>query len=333
MTELLFKNFELDLQEVKLAYLNWALDYLKEPDRKYRHLFLWDDQESFCLVNSRYGRTFSLSPFGVGVRGVPRPKSDGLPRGIDEIDMELKDRLTKSMGRIRETIRNSLSKGDIEEARNCILDFFMLKIGFHELMYDRVQYQRNPTTGMVTKKKGRWGLDESEKWHSLTGIRNRIINVVRYGEDLEDEYVRNLDAKLPGFSRNSNNTFLSAAMTWNRYSMCAFDTGPVMWSKSGRNTHNGFESNGFVHFKTVKQRMKKVNWPYQSTARKLLKPLYRIALDYRRPPIRIKVEPNEGYSMKSMRKRREVLYETIDNLLDEINRIRAAMKKTKNRNL
>ena len=72
-------------------------------------------------------------------------------------------------------------------------------------------------TGKIAK--GRWGLDESEKWTTLTGIRNRIVNVVRYGEGLEDIYVEHLDLKLPGFSRNSYNTFLSAAMTWNRYAM------------------------------------------------------------------------------------------------------------------
>ena len=52
-------------------------------------------------------------------------------------------------------------------------------------------------------RKGRWGLDESEKWRTLTGIRNRVVNVVRYGETLEDEYVKNLNRKLPGFSRGT----------------------------------------------------------------------------------------------------------------------------------
>ena len=51
-------------------------------------------------------------------------------------------------------------------------------------------------------RKGRWGLDESERWWTLRGIRNRIINVVRFGEDLEDVYVRSLNKRLPVESGN-----------------------------------------------------------------------------------------------------------------------------------
>ena len=61
-----------------------------------------------------------------------------------------------------------------------------------------------------------------------TGIRNRIVNVMRYGEILEDKYVKNLNRKLPGFSRGTQSTFLSSAFSWNRYGMCAFDCGPVL---------------------------------------------------------------------------------------------------------
>lgn len=35
-----WKAYELDLQEVKIAYLNWAIRCLKEPPPEYRHLFL-----------------------------------------------------------------------------------------------------------------------------------------------------------------------------------------------------------------------------------------------------------------------------------------------------
>ena len=36
-----WKHFELDLQEIKPAYLNWAIGYTRRPKPKYRHLFLW----------------------------------------------------------------------------------------------------------------------------------------------------------------------------------------------------------------------------------------------------------------------------------------------------
>ena len=59
LTDTFWEKYELDLQEVKLAYLNWAIGYAKEPSPEYWHLFLWDIENSFWPVcNSRYGRSF-----------------------------------------------------------------------------------------------------------------------------------------------------------------------------------------------------------------------------------------------------------------------------------
>jgi hypothetical protein len=313
MTETFLKLFELDLAaEVRLSYLNWSLNQAKEPLPKYRHLFLWEHQERFCIVNSKYGRAFAISPFGVGVRGVPRSKTKGMPRGLDEIDIALKARLTENTRMIRKAIAESLRRGNLHDARQMILDYYWLKLGPHELLFDRIQYGRDHT-GKV--RKGKWAMqDESEGWKTLTGIRNRIVNVIRYGEDLQEGYVKHLNKPLPGFSRQSKSTFLSSAMTWNKYGLCAFDCGPVIWSKRG-----------FVHFSQVKERMKAIGWPYHGTASKVLRPLYTIALNYRRPPIRRRGETDDGYSLRSMRRRSCQLYEIIDSTLDEIYRIR---KKT-----
>jgi hypothetical protein len=116
LTDSFWKHYELDLQEVKIAYLNWAIDYAKEQGSEHRHLFLWDHQKSFCLVDSRYGRAFAISPFGVGVRWVPSPKVDGLPRGLDEMDIALKARLSESTNKIRFAIRKALLDGNVDEA-------------------------------------------------------------------------------------------------------------------------------------------------------------------------------------------------------------------------
>jgi len=192
------------------------------------------------------------------------------------------------------------------------LNYYWLKLGLHELLFDRVQYGRDESGKVV---KGRINIMEPDNWNTLTGIRNRIINVIRFGDNLENVYVKSLNKKLPGFGRNSYSTFISSAMTWNKYALCAFDCGPVLWSRKG-----------FVSFDKVKKRMKKIGWPYSGTARKLLRPLYTIALDYKRPPIRQKGQPDEGYSRKSMRHRRCQLYEAIDNIYDEINRQRKSIE-------
>jgi hypothetical protein len=309
LSETFWRGFELDLAEIKVSYLNWAIGYGKEPPEQYRHLFLWPEQTEFCIVGSRYGSSFAISPFGPGVRGVPRIFRKPIPRGLDEIDIALLKRLTTNTRLIREALRDCLSKNDIRQARHILTNFYWLKLGVHELLFDHVQFDRESSSERWFK--GRWGLDESEKWTTLTGIRNRVVNVIRFGEHLQADYVKRLNTKLPGFSPGTRNTFLAAAISWNRYGLCAFDCGPVFWSRRG-----------FVHFRQVKKRMNELGWPYNSSARKLLKPFYHIALDYRAPPIRMLYEPEEGYSLQSMRRRALELYDMLDSIMDEIDRLR-----------
>jgi hypothetical protein len=304
LTETFWKSYELDLQEAKISYLNWAIGYAREPRQEYRHLFLWNHQQEFCIVNSRYGRSFAVSPFGLGVRGVPRPRYDGIPRGLDEIDLELKSRLARNTQRIRNSIRNYIIGGDLDNARDALLNFYWLKLGAHELLFDRIQCGENQAGKKV---KGQWYVEKPENWKTLTGIRNRVINVIRYGEELENPYVKSLNKRLPGFNQKSMSTFLSSAITWNRYGLCSFDCGPVLWSKKG-----------FVHFTAVISQMNIINWPYQGTPSQVLRPLYAIALNYRRPPIRRRGAPDEGYSLRSLRHRACQIWEIIDNILEEI---------------
>ena len=136
-----WRHFELDLQEIKLAYLNWAIGYAREPKPEHRHLFLWDHQEDFCIINSRYGRSFSISPFGIGVRGVPRIKPKKIPRGLDEIDIGLIARLTGNTRRIRSAVATALESGSLNDARQMVLNFYWLKLGAHELLFDRTQLE------------------------------------------------------------------------------------------------------------------------------------------------------------------------------------------------
>ena len=88
--------------------------------------------------------------------------------------MALKVRLTENTGRIRTAISKALQTGSLDDARQLVLNFFWLKLSTHEIMFDRVQLNRDQS-GKI--KKGRWGLDETEKWRTLSGIRNRIVNV------------------------------------------------------------------------------------------------------------------------------------------------------------
>jgi hypothetical protein len=160
----------------------------------------------------------------------------------------LKARLNSNTKRIRESIRAALQRKDFRQARQILLNFYWLKLGPHELLFDHIQFDRR--SGNEKWIKGRWGLNESEKWTTLTGIRNRVVNVIRYGEHLQTDYVKRLNKKLPGFSPGTRSTFLSSGVSWNRYGLCAFDCGPVFWSRRG-----------FVHFRQVKRRMNEQGWP------------------------------------------------------------------------
>ena len=134
-------------------------------------------------------------------------------------------------------------------------------------------------------------MEEARKLYADV-MPHRIINVIRYGEELENTYVKSVNKRLPGFNRNSMSTLLSSAMTWNRFGLCSFDCGPVLWSKKR-----------FVYFSRVKKHMNQIGWPYYGTASQLLRPLFTIAMNYKRPPIRRRGESDEGYSLKSMRRR------------------------------
>jgi hypothetical protein len=287
-----WRGFELDLQEVKIQYLRWAIDHATEPGPRYQARFLWDHQSEFCIVNSRYGRAFSQSPFGSGTRGVPPSEMKGDPTAASPEALAVKQRLFQRTRSVRDAIRRTLSEGEITWARHMVLDFWWLKVGPHELLFDRVQN--------IGGRRGKWRLPELE--HTPGGVRDRIINVIRYGEELQDAYLERMIGPI-----NTFRTRFLSTMRWDRYATCVFDCGPVLWSRSG-----------FVHFSTVKDRMNELDWPYRSTAREILKPFYHVALDYNRYPIRDRKHPDEGYSLRSMRQRGEVILKVLDKVSEEL---------------
>ena len=83
---------------------------------------------------------------------------------MDEIDIALIARLKANAGQIRTALAKALHSGNLHEARQIVLDFYWLKLGAHELLFDRIQCKRD-VSGKI--RKGRWGLDDSEKWSTL----------------------------------------------------------------------------------------------------------------------------------------------------------------------
>lgn len=299
--------YELCIQEMRVLYLKWTLKWMKPPSVRYMHLFLWENQKDFCAINSRYGRAFGHS-FGSGVRNVGKSELKGDPPRGAEMANDIKTKLTRMTGHIREATREALKAKDYAMAGATVQDFFTVKLLAHELLFDQIHLRVNTNGESI---RGKWLLDESDRWTTLDGIRNRIINSVRFGELLELPYVKRLNKELPGFSPGSTSTFIRSGMVWQRWALCSYDCGPVLWSKRK-----------FVHFKQIKKRMNELGWPYQGTPYEILKPFYHIALDYKRPPLRLRGEPEEGYSLSSLRKRREEITKVLDRVLVDIERAR-----------
>jgi len=40
LSDTFWQAFEVDLQEVKISYLDWAITQVKEPEQRFRHMFL-----------------------------------------------------------------------------------------------------------------------------------------------------------------------------------------------------------------------------------------------------------------------------------------------------
>ena len=165
LTDAFWRGFELDLAEIKISYLNWAIGYAREPAEEYRHLFLWPEQTEFCAVNSRYGRAFAISPFGPGVRGVPRPKERRpMPRGIDEIDVALMKRLNSNTQRIRESIKTALQREDFTQARQILSELLLAQTGAARVTFR--SYPIRPTAMIPTnwrKAAGGWMNQRGQK--------------------------------------------------------------------------------------------------------------------------------------------------------------------------
>lgn len=308
-----WKAYDLDLQEAKMAYLNWAIRCIKEPPSSYRHLFQWEDQKSIFLINSRYGRSFSISPFGSSVRAVPKGKLSKCRVDMDEYDMDLIERLSTNTARIRDSIRASILSGNYGEARNTVLNYYWMKVGIHELHFDRVHLQEDRDGRLI---RGEWEIDDADNSVTISGLRYRIINHIRYGRKaLGINYIKLLNTELPGLSGRCRSTFLQSAMTWNRYAMCAFDCGPIAISKGS----------GFVSFDMVRRYMNKIDWSYRGTPHQILSRFYDL-ISYRQPPLRINAD-DTTWSLKSMRSRACQLYEFIDQKLDMIHQIREDIQK------
>ncbi len=293
-------SWELQVEQVRLEYLKIAMEMFP-PKNQYLRMFIWEDKNKneWPIIGSRYGRSFAVSPFGVGTRGYRRPKNNGLPRKVNEKAIELKKQLDTKTRLLRNTIAQNLESKKYQQVAEILENFYWVKLGKHEIFYD----------GAINKR-----LEESQ-CNTVGDIRVHVINSIRCFESIDNKVIKKMNKELPGLSgSHTRNTYIKT-LRWNSYACCAFSDGCV-----------AFNSHRFISFKDVRTNVQKSNGSSLTVIRKL----YEVFIDYKKPPFYDGKESCGGYSQKSMRKRKTAIYKVVDAALDKINRAQRAIEKRKN---
>jgi len=294
-----WKIYELNFQEIKLRYLLWAIDSFKIPTNEQLFLkFQWCS-DCFKIINSKYGNLFSISPFGAGVMYFKNSQKKHLIiKNRDKTSNQISAELTDQTNHIKTCVHNAIKLKRYRLAESYIMNFFWIKLGPHELLFDE---QPLPNWNFKNKPTEVTTCDE---------LRSLFINAIRFGQRIDQKYIKMISKELPVKNKKkSKSNFLSHYMKWNKYGMCSFDCGPVLWSKKS-----------FVGFSKIRTVMKKEGWPWSNReAIDLLKPLYKIALNYREHPALYDIElVSEGHDLETLKSKRKDIVKIVKMLLNEI---------------
>ena len=210
-------NLELQLQRIRLLYLEWALEHFRPPTQDFAGL---GTGGSFRLIGSPNGGAFQVSPCGQGSlyvgdsRGKLRPpdpmwqEDNDLARDLAARMRATKKRLSEMTGELRCALRKLLYVQNYGEVWGTLQDYWWVKLGMHELACD----------GELGKEPG-----DKEK----NPVRWQLIKSSHLGE--------NLRTRPPDFSASDIDHFIGRGhgLTWGSYAPCSFECGPIAVSKGG----------------------------------------------------------------------------------------------------
>lgn len=226
-----WRSLEVELQRIRLQYLKWLYRFRPQPCDA---LGAMKENGKIFVVGSPYGRSFSLSPAGIGKVYVGGGKGvKGLSPACYEADDELleeteriKKSLDKKVSLLRRKIQVLLNAKEYSSVWEYIQNFWWLRLGIHEFVHD-VCFKKSPLP--------------------THDVREYVLVATYQKIDLSKD--------IPTcFSDEQIMHSLRYTFSWNRYANCSYDCGPmalgmngfVPYSKAAKEIITFFDAHGDV---------------------------------------------------------------------------------------
>ena len=262
--EINWRSLEVALQQIRLNYIKW-LFYFQPPNGEIGNL---GNRGSFKVFNSHNGQAFTLSPSGLGsiylgggVGSASIKEESFIKNAPDELIEETVDiecALSKMDKKIKSVCLLELANRNYNIIWKILQNYFWLKLGIHEHVFDICFLNCY-----------------EEDFKNSENVRELIINSMRCSKLMNDKV-------LYGFNKNDVADLVRYKISWNKYAMCSFDTGPIATGRYG-----------FVEYSAAKKiksklhtlKYEKSEGYYKNRAVDVMSELYKFRVLYHKPPI------------------------------------------------
>jgi very-short-patch-repair endonuclease len=216
-----WRSLEIEIQRIRLIYLKWLFHFTPKPSEA---LNTMKDKDKIYLLNSPYGRSFSLSPAGPGSvyagggKGVVKLPLDSYRenKGLLRQSERVKVSLDRKVKQLKQSIESLIKNKHYELAWEYLQNFWWLRLGLHEYVFD-VQFHKDTLP------------KDDVREYVLASMYNKM----------------DLSVAIPTvFTDDQMLSALSHKFSWSRYGMCSYDCGPLAVGR-----------NGFVPYKIAAQRV------------------------------------------------------------------------------